>query len=141
MKSIMLTCLMMFIGHNIFADSTMVITLVNNSNKTLTVSGLETQKGTKLAVSAGEIAPGAQTKIEGTIMADIDLQGSVLFNNSAYRFNFTVPRLKHFGQPTFTMHGEKITSTVDRDSLRFNPGGNGTDLAYTAVTVFIEDSL
>src|ERR1700733_3559973 len=91
----------LLISFTVSAESSITITLMNKSATSFRVERLQAVQGARLSVDAAVIAPGATAKIEGTIFADVDLDGSIYFNKESHRFHVNVRRLKHFGQPVF----------------------------------------
>lgn len=120
------------------ADSFITITLFNNTAYDFSFSKFETAPKNKLAMDKNLLKPKESITIKGTITADVDLRSAVYFNDDTYRFSIRVYRLKKFGQPSFMMHGARVRTRVQKDSLRFNDDGNPTHLAYIAVTVYLE---
>jgi hypothetical protein len=128
----------MWLASALHAESTITITLVNNSDHAFKVSRIATSPGARLAIDHEVIEANTTAIIAGTIVADVDLAGSIYFNNDSDRLHVNVRRLKHFGQPNLTMHSEDVQSMVDPASLKFNPSGKPNDLSHTAVTVMLQ---
>lgn len=127
---------LVFQGLPMWAQSTITITLINNSDTEFRLSRTEARPGGKLSVDTDVLAPSSQVIVVGTIMSAVDLSGTIFFNDGEDRFTVRVRRLKHFGQPSFAMHAKSVRAAVD--SLEFNSDGIPDHLAYTAATVTLK---
>jgi hypothetical protein len=120
------------------AESTIFITLINNSDTNLQLTRAATRSGGRIALPTKVIAPKEQALVLGTIIDDVDLSGEIFIGETKDHLAISVRRLKHFGQPFFIMHADTLHATLDISSLRFNANGKADQLAYTAATVVID---
>lgn len=118
-----------------YADSSIVITVINLSPHALMFERTSAVPGARFTVDKRAIDSGSEAVVVGTITADIDLVGSLFFNDGRERLSVNVRRLKHFGQPRFTLHSDRMRSSVDRASLKFNTDGIPDHLSHVAVTL------
>jgi hypothetical protein len=128
-----------FAGH---ADNkTLLLTLINNTDTTLTYTGAKGQNpGNVFAITQATIPAHAEAIITGTITSDMDLAATLHFSDSNGRDNVLVvidPRNLHIMQPLFSMRNDYLRSV-----LKSQKRGDASDphaLLIAASTVQIEN--
>lgn len=115
MKNIAVYCAVLLITVQSFAhnqENSIVITLVNNSQKTLELDRVALKNPEHNMINVGNvILPGEQASIYGSTTAQADLEGVIYFKDDL-KFHIRDYRQFHYGQYVFAMSGPNITSRI-----------------------------
>ena len=126
-------------------NSTLVLTLINNSSEILNYTGAtKTNPGSAFSVMPTEIFPGGAATITCTNMPYADLAGQLHFSDSSNNGNLLTivdKRLIHYSQPVFSMHNDLFISFVESKTFNVDGKDDPRALSYIAATVIIEKNI
>lgn len=119
------------------AESTVVISLINNSSSTFVFKRADVQfPNNTLAIEPGTLRPGDTASVSGTTTLEYDLSGVMYFSGGA-AFWIVDKRQYHVGPPIFSFNTNGTVSLVI--SKTPNPKVGAKLLSYIAAKVLIKD--
>jgi hypothetical protein len=128
-----------FAGHS--DNKTLQLTLINNSDTTLTYTGPKGQNpGNVFSINQTTLPAHSEAIISGTITQDIDLAAALHFRDNNGRDNVLLvidPRNMHIMQPLFSMRNERLHSEII--SQKKGDSHDPRALSVAASTVQIEN--
>ncbi len=149
-KMIIYFCSLCIITHTCFAfnaptNSTLTLTLVNNSTETLTYEGVtHTNLGNSFFITPCVIFPGGAATIVGITTPYTDLVGKMRFrDNKNYNHLLTIidPRMIDLQKPVFSVHNENLISFVNPSSFSKNASQDPYSIAYASATITLEKGI
>jgi len=129
---------------NAHIDSTLTLTIVNNTDSTLTFSGVtKTSADNLFNLNIPEVLPGGSTTVLASTYASSGIAGEIHFKDNEGNTNLlkiTDPNQINSNQyGNFLMDNDHFVSFVSEQTL--NPDKSPQSLTWTAATVVIQDKI